>query len=193
MDRFVLASNNKHKIKEFKEIMGNEILSLDDIGFNEEIEENGTSFLENALIKAKAVSKYLKEKGLDYAVVADDSGLEVDSLNGEPGIYSARYASNHDHKENRNYLIKRLEGIENKNAHFTCCLVKYMPDDTYISAYGRTYGHIIEEELGDTSFAYDCIFFSHELNKTFGEASAEEKNSVSHRKRAIVELREKTL
>ncbi|MBR3891382.1 MAG: RdgB/HAM1 family non-canonical purine NTP pyrophosphatase [Bacilli bacterium] len=192
MNKIVLASNNKHKIKEFNEIYKDTIiLSLEDIGFNEDIEENGTTFLENALIKAKTISSYLKEKGIECPVMAEDSGLEVDSLNGEPGIYSARYASDHDVKKNRDYLISKLSGKENKNANFICCLVKYMPDDTYIYAYGKTYGHIIEEELGDTSFGYDCIFYSHDLNKTFGEATSEEKNSVSHRKRAILELQKK--
>ena len=97
-------------------------------------------------------------------------------------------SSDHDMKKNREYLISKLSGIENKNANMTCCLVKYMSNGTYVHAYGRTYGHIIEEELGDTSFGYDCIFYSHDLNKTFGEATSEEKNNVSHRKRAILEL-----
>ena len=189
MTTIVLASNNKHKIKEFKEIYkDNIILSLEEIGFYDDIEETGVTFLENALIKAETVSKYLSTQGLSYPVIADDSGLEVEVLNGEPGVYSARYASDHDMKKNREYLISKLHGIENKNANMTCCLVKYMPDGTYVYAYGRTYGHIIEEELGDTSFGYDCIFYSHDLNKTFGEATSEEKNDVSHRKRAILEL-----
>ena len=190
MEKIVLASNNKHKIKEFNEIYKDYIiLSLEEIGFKGDIEETGTTFLENALIKAKTISDFLKKQGYEYPVIADDSGLEVDSLNGEPGVYSARYVSDHDIKANRAYLINKLKPYNNKDAHFTCCLVKYFPNDKYIYAYGKTYGHIIEEELGDTSFGYDCIFFSHELNKTFGEATSDEKNGVSHRKRAIEELR----
>lgn len=190
MEKIVLASNNKHKIKEIKDIYkDNIILSLEDIGFTDEIEETGVTFLENALIKAKTISYYLKEKGIDYPVIADDSGLEVDALNGEPGVYSARYASDHDMKKNRDYLIEKLKDYENKNAHMTCCLVRYSGDDSYIYAYGKTYGHIIDKEIGDTSFGYDCIFYSHDLNKTFGEATSEEKNAVSHRKRALEELR----
>ena len=190
MEKIVLASNNKHKIKEFKEIYNDYIiLSLEEIGYREDIEETGETFLDNALIKARAVRAYLKEKGLDYPVIADDSGLEVDALNGEPGVYSARYASDHDIAKNRKYLIEKLSSKENKSAHFTCCLVKCYEDDSYIYAYGRTYGHIIEEELGDKSFGYDCIFYSEDLKKTFGQATAEEKNGVSHRRRAIEELR----
>lgn len=190
MDKIVLASNNQHKIKEFRDIYKEYIiLSLNDVGFDKEIEETGATFLENALIKARTVSRYLKDKKLNYPVIADDSGLEVRSLGGEPGVYSARYASDHDMKVNRKYLIEKLRDYEDKSANFTCCLVKYFPNDEYIYAYGKTYGHIIDEELGDASFGYDCIFFSDDLNKTFGEATKEEKNAVSHRKKAIEELK----
>ena len=190
MENIILASNNKHKIMQFKQILNDDIIiSLEDIGFYEEIEETGTTFLENALIKAKTVSEYAKNKGLLYPAIADDSGLEVDALSGEPGVYSARYAGDHDFKKNRDYLIQRLKPYKNKSAHLTCCLVKYYPNGEYICAYGKTDGHIIDEELGDTSFGYECIFYSNELNKTFGEASSEEKNLISHRGRAINELK----
>jgi len=190
MEKIVFATNNAHKLKEISMIYNdNIILSLSDIGFDQEIEETGETFFENALIKAKVVSDFLKEKGLQYPVIGDDSGLEVDALNGEPGIYSARYASNHDMSVNRRYLIEKLKDKKNKEAHFTCCLVKYYPNGEYVYAYGKSYGHIIEEERGDTSFGYECIFFSHDLNKTYGEATKEEKNSVSHRKKAADALR----
>ena len=116
MKKIVLASNNKHKIKEVKEILKNiEILTLNDIGFNEEIEENGNTFLENALIKASTVSKYLSEKNLDYDVLADDSGTCCIGLDLKPGIYSARYAGVHgDSKANRDKLIKDLKGKDRK-------------------------------------------------------------------------------
>ena len=154
-----------------------------------EIEETGSTYLENALIKAKTVREYLKNKGLDYPVLADDSGLSCPSLNGEPGIYSARYASDHDIKLNRDKLIENLKGKDN-TAYFNCTLVMYYSDDNYIYAEGKTYGKIIDEERGDTSFGYDSIFLSDDLGKTFGEATEEEKNSVSHRYRAIVKLKE---
>lgn len=190
MKKIVLASNNKHKIKEFKEILSNvEILTLNDIKFFEEIEETGTTFLENALIKASTISKYLKEKGLDYDVIADDSGLCCESLNLAPGIYSARYSGVHDNsKANRDKLINELKD-KDRTAYFNCTIVLYHIDGTYDYKEGKTYGKIIDEEIGDTSFGYDCIFLSDDLNKTFGEASSEEKNKVSHRYRALEQIK----
>ena len=191
MKTIVLASNNKHKIKEVKEILRDiNILTLNDIGYLEDIEENGETFLENALIKAKTISEYLKEKGLDYDVLSDDSGLCCVGLNLEPGIYSARYAGRHGNdKANRDKLISNLKD-KDRSAYFNCTLVLYHIDGTYDYREGRTYGKIIDEERGDTSFGYDCIFLSDDLNKTFGEASSDEKNSVSHRSRALSQIKE---
>ena len=191
MKKIVLASNNEHKIKEFKEILDNvEILTLNDIEYFKDIEETGSTFLENALIKASSVSKYLKENGLNYDVIADDSGLCCESLNGAPGIYSARYAGEHgDSKLNRDKLINDLNRKDNK-AYFNATIVLYHIDGTYDYKEGRTYGKIIEEELGDTSFGYDCIFLSDDLGKTFGQASSEEKNKISHRARALEQIKE---
>jgi len=191
MKKIVLASNNKHKIKEFKEILNNvEILTLNDIGFFDEIEETGKTFLENALIKASTISKYLKDKGLDYDVMSDDSGLCCEALDLAPGVYSARYAGVHDDsKANRNKLIGDLNGKNNK-AYFNCTIVLYHVNGSYDYKEGKTWGRIINEELGDTSFGYDCIFLSDDLGKTFGEASSEEKNKVSHRARALTQIKE---
>lgn len=189
MKTIVLASNNKHKVEEFKEILKEyNILTLNDIEYYEEIEENGKTFEENALIKAKTINNYLKQKALDYIVISDDSGLCVDSLNGAPGVYSARYAGVHgDDKANRDKLIKDLQG-KNRKANFVCNIVVYYPNDEYKVFVGKTEGEIIEEERGSKEFGYDCIFYSYDLNKTFGEASSEEKNNVSHRGRAIKEM-----
>ena len=188
MDKIVIASNNKHKIKEFKEMLSNyEILSLNDIEFNGDIVEDGNSFEENALIKARTIHNYLKEKGLNYLVMADDSGLCCDALDGAPGIYSARYSEEHNDQANRDKLINDLKNKENDD-YFNCTIVLYYPDDTYKTFVGKTYGFIIEEERGKTDFGYDPIFYSKDLNKTFGEASEEEKNSVSHRGRALKEM-----
>ncbi|MBR6133241.1 MAG: RdgB/HAM1 family non-canonical purine NTP pyrophosphatase [Bacilli bacterium] len=188
MKKIVLASNNKHKVKEFKDILKDyEILTMSDIGFDSDIVEDGNSFLENSLIKAKTISEYLKSKNLDYIVIADDSGLCCDALNGEPGIHSARYASDHDIKKNRDVLINNLKG-KDKKAYFNCTIVVYYPDGSYKHFEGKTYGTIIDKERGKNDFGYDCIFLSDDLNKTFGEASEEEKNSVSHRGRAIEEM-----
>ena len=189
MRKIVLASNNKHKVKEFKEILDNfEILTLEDINFDSEIEETGKTFLENALIKAKEVSKYIRNNGLIYDVLADDSGLCVTSLNGSPGVLSARYAGDHDSKKNRDKLIKDLDGKE-KAAYFNSTIVLYHSNGTYEVGEGKTYGKIIDKELGDTSFGYDSIFLSDDLGKTFGQATPEEKNSVSHRYRALFEIK----
>ena len=190
MRTIILASSNEHKIKEFKEIFSNDqVLSLKDINYTEEIEETGETFLENSLIKAKTISAYLKEKSINASVIADDSGLCVNSLNGLPGVYSARYAGGHgNNKENRNKLLNELKDKEDRSAYFVCCLVEYFPNDTYIHVVGRSDGYILNEETGDTSFGYDCLFFSTDINKCFGVASAEEKNSVSHRGRAIQKL-----
>lgn len=191
----VLASSNTHKIKEFKEMFENEeVLSLKDINFNEEIEETGTTFFENALIKAKTIHNFLKDKNIEASIIADDSGLCVDELNGLPGVYSARYAGSHgNNKANRKKLLNELKDKKNRSAHFTCCLVEYFPSGDYIHVEGHTHGSILNEEKGDTSFGYDCLFYSNDLNKSFGEASEEEKNSVSHRGRAITKLKEEEI
>ncbi len=189
MKKIVLASNNQHKVKEFKEILSNyEILTMKDIGYLDDIEEPGETFAENALIKAETIHNYLKEKGLDYIVIADDSGLCCDAIDGAPGVYSARYAGEHGNSEaNREKLIKELQGKE-RTACFVCNIIVYYSNGEHKLFEGKTYGTIIDEERGKKDFGYDCIFLSDELNKTFGEATEEEKNSVSHRGRAIAKM-----
>lgn len=190
MEKIILASNNQHKIKEFKQILKDyEILPLSEIGFDEEIEENGTTFQENSKIKVDAISEYLKSKNLEgYMVMGDDSGLCVDSLDGAPGVFSARYAEEHNAQANRDLLLKNLNGIENREAKFVCVITLKKPNGEYIVSQGEVKGCILTEETGDTSFGYDCLFFSHELNKSFGLATADEKNVISHRGRAIQNL-----
>lgn len=186
----VVASNNNHKLKEIKEILKDyNVLSLDDINFCDEIEENGKTFEENAVIKAQAVHNYLKKIKKDYIVLADDSGLCVDALNGAPGVYSARYAGRHgDDQANRNKLLKELEGMD-RTAYFNCTIAIAYPNGEYKIFEGKTYGKITTEELGKKDFGYDCIFYSDDLHKTFGEASEDEKNSVSHRARALEKIK----
>lgn len=191
MKTIVLASNNNHKIKEFKEIFsGYEIKSLKDIGFVEDIVEDGLTFEENSKIKAYAIKEFLGDQSKNFLIMADDSGLCVNALNGEPGVFSARYAGNHNDADNRKLLLENLKDKEDRFAHFVCSIC-CLNGDEWVMARGETDGRIIEEELGDKSFGYDCLFYSNDLNKTFGEASAEEKNSVSHRKRAIEKLKNK--
>ena len=190
MEKIVLASANKHKIKEFNEILGNDfkILSLKDIGFDREIEETGTTLIQNAKLKATAVREFLKQNGQDYPVIADDSGLFVHLLGGKPGVYSARYSGDHNDQANRDKVLEELENKLDRTANFEC-VICYMSKKDMKLFIGRTYGEITTEEIGDTSFGYDCIFYSADLEKTFGEATEEEKNSVSHRARAAQQLK----
>ena len=188
MNKIIIASDNRNKIREFREMLPEnaEVLSLKDVGFCDEIDENGNTFLENAVIKAKTVSLFLRAKGIFAPVYADDSGLSVDALNGAPGVHSARYAGVHgDDKANRALLLENLKGCRDRSARFVCVIVKYMPDDTFTYAVGETYGRILTEETRNNEFGYDGVFFSHDIKKSFGLASPEEKNAVSHRARAL--------
>ena len=184
--QLVVATGNKHKLKEIAEIFPDyEILSQKQMGFDEDVEENGLTFAENALIKARAACK-----ALGLPVIADDSGICVDVLNGAPGIYSARYCGAHgDDKGNRVLLLKNLEGETNRKAHFHCAVALVYPDGKEIVVEGKTHGEILHAEDGEGGFGYDPIFFNGDLQKSFGVASAEEKNSVSHRFRALQLLR----
>ncbi len=186
--QLVVASNNAHKLREIAEIFrGFEILSQKQAGFDEEVEETGVTFMENALIKARAACK-----ALGLPALADDSGLCVDALDGAPGVYSARYCGYHgSDKENRDLLLKNLEGVKDRRAHFTSAIALVYPDGTELLAEGHTYGNILFEEQGEGGFGYDCIFESEDLGKSFGLATAEEKNAVSHRFRALQELLKK--
>lgn len=187
-ERLVVATGNAHKLREIAEIFTEfEVVSQKQMGFNEDVEENGKGFIENALIKARAASK-----ALQCITLADDSGLCVDVLNGEPGIYSARYSGAHGNDAaNRKRLLENMQGVTNRRAHFTCAVAVVYPDGREILAEGRTYGNILTEEQGDGGFGYDCLFESEDLGKSFGVATAEEKNQVSHRYRALQALREK--
>ena len=190
----VLASNNKHKIQEFEEmLLDYEILTLEDVGFFDDIVEDGTTFLENSLIKARAVTEFLNKKGKKALVIADDSGLCVNALGGEPGVYSARYAGNHDNQANRDKLLENLKDKNDRSAYFVCLLTVMKPDGSYDYVEGKTFGQITTKEIGNTDFCYDCLFCSDDLKKTFGEATEDEKNSVSHRGRAIKMLIENKL
>ena len=163
---------------------------MKDIGFRDEIIENGLTFYENSMIKAKTIMEFLKKKGIQASVMADDSGLCVDSLNGEPGVYSARYSGIHgDDEKNRQKLLKNLANKKDRTAHFICSIVELYPDGHSIHAEGRTSGSILHETKGSNGFGYDSLFYSNELKKTFGEATAEEKNSVSHRAKALEKIK----
>lgn len=191
-DTIVLASHNQHKVQEFGQIFKDKkICSLKDIGFFEEIEENGQTFEENAKIKARTVKKFLEDKGISYAVMADDSGLCVEALGGKPGIYSARYAGTGKSEDNINKLLSEMQGKKNRKAFFQCTIVFLEPDDEEIVVSGKSYGKILDKKEGENGFGYDPIFYSDELKKSFAIASSEEKNRVSHRAKAIEKLLEK--
>ena len=180
--RLVVATGNAHKLREIAEIFPDfEVVSQKQLGFNEEVEETGLTFAENALIKARAAAK-----ALGVIAIADDSGLCVDALNGAPGIYSARYCGYHgDDQKNRDVLLKNMQGIENRAAHFTSAIALVNPNGEEIVVEGHTYGKILLEETGNGGFGYDCLFESDDLKKSFGLATAEEKNAVSHRFRGL--------
>ena len=185
--RLVVATGNKHKLREIAEIFTDfEVVSQKEMGFDEDVEETGVTFAENALIKARAASK-----ALNCVALADDSGLCVDALGGAPGVYSARYCGYHgDDQKNRDLLLENMRGVENRAAHFTSAIALVYPNGKEVVVEGHTYGKILHEETGTGGFGYDCLFESDDLKKSFGVATAEEKNSVSHRFRGLQKLRE---
>jgi XTP/dITP diphosphohydrolase len=189
MKEIVAATNNPDKLREIREILGTKfsILSLKDEGVSVEIDENGLSFYDNALIKAKTVTELTGKPSL-----ADDSGLIVPALGGAPGIYSARYGGEDcDSLLNRAKLLKEMKDIENRDASFYSSIVLFFPDSTVVSAEGEAKGMILKEEQGTKGFGYDSLFFSFALKKSFAEATPEEKNSVSHRGVALKNLLKK--
>ena len=185
--KIVLASNNQKKIKEIKSILTRigceyDVLSLDAIDFHDEIIEDGTSFEENALIKARTVS------ALGYIGIADDSGLCVDALNGEPGIYSARYAGEPcDDLKNNEKILSELNGIEDpaRSASFVSVIACSMPNGKHFTVRGECKGKMLKTPQGECGFGYDPLFMPEGFDKTFAELSFDEKNSISHRGRAL--------
>lgn len=184
--KLVIASNNAHKIAEIKAILSGkfeEILSLSEAGISVDPEENGATFAENALIKARACYELAK-----CPCLADDSGLEVYSLDGAPGVYSARYAGEPcDDGKNNQKLLSALSGGRPREARFVS-VVALVDGQEEITAEGVHEGVIINEYRGNNGFGYDPLFYSFELGKTYAEATSEEKNGVSHRARALQNL-----
>ncbi|MBR4173676.1 MAG: XTP/dITP diphosphatase [Clostridia bacterium] len=183
----VAATNNSGKAREFAEILKDAdvtVLTMKDVGISAEIAETGKTFAENAMIKAKAVSKLC-----GFPVLADDSGLCVNALDGAPGLYSARFAGeNATDKELREKLLKKMQGITDRSAFFISSVVLLFPGGKSIAAEGKVCGNILKEERGSGGFGYDSLFYCDEMGKTFAEATPEEKDKISHRGRAIREL-----
>lgn len=183
----VAASGNTGKIREISEILNDyRVISCKELGFTDDIEETGKTFYDNALIKAETVAK-----ALNMPALADDSGLCVTALSGAPGVYSARYSGTGTDEGNVDKLLKETENVSDRSAKFVSAVVVYYPDGKIVSAQGETFGEILRARRGNGGFGYDPVFYSYDLKKSFGEASAEEKNSVSHRARALAELRKK--
>lgn len=183
--KIILASNNKNKIKEIKNILKNhEIISLKEAGIEHETIEDGQTFIENALKKAYEISQIS-----GCVTIADDSGLCVDALNGRPGIFSARYSGGHGNdKDNINLILKELDGINNRRAHYTCAVALCYPDGKSVTLEKHWNGIIGYEPKGDNGFAYDPIFIPENETKTAAEMTDEEKNLVSHRALAFKSL-----
>ena len=190
--KIVLASRNRKKIHELETLLSEsfpdiEILSLDDVGILGEIEENGETFEENALIKARTAAT------AGYIAVGDDSGLTVDALDGAPGIFSARYAArcnyagDHDDEGNNQALLQNLRGLseDQRSAAFVCTIACVLPDGREFTVRGDVKGRILESYVGNGGFGYDPLFYYEPFGKTFAELSFDEKNAVSHRGTAI--------
>lgn len=189
--KIILASNNKSKMREFRELLAGtdaETVSQRDAGCDFEVEETGTSFEENAFLKANAVMQ-----ATGCIAVADDSGLVVDALNGEPGIYSARYGYGHEASdEARNeYLLERLGDEKQRSARFVCCICCCLPNGDVISTRGECEGEILFAPQGENGFGYDPLFRPLGYDVSMAELSAEDKNAISHRGKAMREFIEK--
>ena len=190
--KFIIATNNTGKVNDFKKILsalGHDAVSLKEAGIICDAEETGKTFAENAYIKAKAVFDIVKTP-----VIADDSGLSVDALGGEPGIYSARYGGEGlDDPARCRLLLKNMEKVpdDKRTASFICSLCCIINDDKIITAEGKVNGKIIYEPRGENGFGYDPLFYYEDYEKTFGEVPDELKNAVSHRANALKNLAEK--
>lgn len=182
----LIASSNEGKIREIRQIMkGYKVLSLKDVGIDADVEETGTSFEENAIIKAREICRL---SGMPS--IADDSGLCVDYLNGAPGIYTARFAGeDKDDEANIQKLLGLLEGADNRRASFVSAAAVCFPDGTETVVRGECEGIIADKKYGNGGFGYDPVFFTEVYGRTFGELSDDEKNAISHRKIAFEKLK----
>lgn len=183
----IIASNNRGKIDEIKLVLGEKfknLYSLSDKNIDIEVEETGTTFKENAFLKAKAITDLY-----GVAALADDSGLCVDALKGEPGVYSARYAGYPcNDQNNNNKLLKALKDAFDRTAHFVSVVCLTLPDGRVFYGEGKTSGYILKQGKGTMGFGYDPLFFAEEINMTFAEATLCDKNRCSHRARALNDL-----
>ena len=188
--KFILATHNPGKLREMAAILsqyGVEVVSPADVGITVDVEETGTTFAENAMLKAKAICA-----AADLPAIADDSGLCVDALNGGPGVYSARYGGEGlDDKGRYTLLLQNMRGQTTRAAHFACVIACAFPNGDELTAEGRCDGTIAFAPMGEGGFGYDPVFFVPEKAKTFGQLTAEEKSAISHRGKALKAFSEK--
>ena len=195
IDKIIFATGNAGKMREIRMIMadlGLEIQSMKEAGITVDIVEDGKTFEENAMIKAKTIAQELKQRGEQVVVLADDSGLEIDYLNKEPGIYSARYMGEDTSYSIKNAnLIERLEGVpdEQRTARFVCAIAAALSDGRSFVTRATIEGRIGYEEKGENGFGYDPIFYLPEYGMYSAELSLEEKNRISHRGKALQEMK----
>lgn len=199
MKTFVFASNNSHKLAEVRPILApHTVLSLSDIGCAIDIEENGTTLEANSQIKAQAIMEWMRRYSPDQlgtieGVFADDTGLEIDALGGQPGVYTARWAGEaHNDALNRRKALSELQGITNRQAQFRTVITLISSKQT-LQVEGVVRGRIATEEYGNNGFGYDPIFIPEGYDKTFAELPASVKNSISHRARALEALKKRLL
>ena len=198
--KIILATNNEHKLSEIRSIFDKdiEVLSMKDVGIDTDIEENGETIFENSRIKAVYVTTELKKKNFPfpYTVISDDTGLMVEALNGEPGVYSARYAGGegHDSEANMQLLLKKLNGCENRKAHFSTIITLIEEKASFLSHMmffeGRVDGTILKEKHGTEGFGYDPIFQPDGYDCSFADLGIDIKNKISHRAIAIGKVAE---
>ena len=188
--KLILASNNAHKLTEMKAILApyfDEIVSMGEAGIEHETVEDGKTFMENAVKKAKELAELS-----GCCAIADDSGLCVDALDGAPGIYSARFSGVHgDDKANNRLLLEKLAGVTERGAHYTCAIALAWPDGKLLTVEDYLYGEIAHDEKGSNGFGYDPLFILPVLGLRTAQISAEEKNRISHRGKALRKLVEK--
>ena len=188
--KLIIASNNAHKLTEMKAILApyfDDVQSMREAGIEHETVEDGQTFLENAVKKARELAELS-----GCCAIADDSGLCVDALDGAPGVYSARFSGVHgDDKANNRLLLEKLTGVTERGAHYTCAIALAWPDGRLLTAEDYLYGEIAHDEKGSNGFGYDPLFLLPELGLRTAELSAEEKNRISHRGKALRKLVEK--
>ena len=199
MKKLIFATGNQNKMKEIRQIMEEtavEVYSMKEAGISCDVEENGTTFSENAAIKANAIACIARERKEDAIVLADDSGLEIDALNKEPGVYSARYmGEDTSYREKNANLIGRLDGVpvEQRSARFVCAIAAVLPNGEVLNVEETIEGYIGYEEKGENGFGYDPIFMVPEFGCTTAELTMEQKNKISHRGKALKKMKEMLL